>query len=583
VAAKCLQTIDVYILLGIFPLEERYAMIEHDIVVVGAGLAGLRAAIEAQKEGVDVAVFSKIHPIRSHSVQAQGGINAALRKDDSWEKHAYDTIVGSDFLADQDAVEILCKDAPRVIMELDHWGALFSRTDDGLIAQRPFGGLGFPRTCYAADKTGHVLQHTLHERAVKESVQFYEEWFVTSVVVENNVCKGATVVNVLTGHVEAVKSKALILATGGAGQVYGRTTNSLTTTGDGIAMAYRAGTPIEDMEFVQFHPTTLFGSNILISEAARGEGGYLINAKGERFMQRYASGAMELAPRDIVTRAIETEIREGRGFKDGYVCLDLRHLGEKRINERLPQIRELAMNFAGIDPVKTPIPIQPAEHYTMGGIAINVDGFTSVKGLYAAGECTCISVHGANRLGGNSLLCTQVFGRRVGASATKYAKKNPSETSFPAEELEREEKKIQHMLRSKGEEKFSIIKAGLSETMVKHVGVFRSQRGLKTAQRNVAKLKQRFLNINVEDSSRRFNTSLFEVLELGFALDLAEVIILGALARKESRGAHYRVDYPKRDDKNWLKHTLVARSTEGQRLSYKPVTIDKFKPFRRQY
>jgi len=558
-------------------------MIKHDVVIVGAGLAGLRAAIEAQLESVDVAVFSKTHPLRSHSVQAQGGINAAFGADDSWEKHAYDTIVGSDFLADQDAVELMCKDAPRVIRELDHWGALFNRTENGLIAQRPFGGAGFPRTCYAADKTGHALQQTLHEKAVKENVRFYEEWFVTSIAVENNVCKGAIAVNISTGNVEAIRSKALILATGGAGQVYGRTTNSLTTTGDGIAMAYRAGIPLEDMEFVQFHPTTLFGSNILISEAARGEGGYLINAEGERFMQRYAPDAMELAPRDIVTRAIETEIKEGRGFKGGYVHLDLRHLGEEKINERLPQIRELAISFAGINPVKEPIPIQPAQHYTMGGISVNVDGFTPIKGLFAAGECACISVHGANRLGGNSLLCTLVFGRRAGASAAKHVKENPSEASFPMGELKKEEQKIQHMLSSKGEERFSKIKVELSETMVRHVGVFRDQKGLKTALENVRKLKRRFLNVRVEDASRRFNTSLLEVLELGFALDLAEVIIVGALARKESRGAHYRVDYPKRDDKNWLKHTLVTRSAEGPLLSYKPVTISRFKPTPRRY
>jgi len=556
--------------------------IKHDIVIVGAGLAGLRAAIEAKNKGADVAVLSKLHPVRSHSDQAQGGINAPLSEDDSWKKHAFDTIKGSDYLADQDAVELMCKDAPRAIIELEHWGTLFSRTGKGRIAQRPFGGAGFPRTCFAADKTGHVLQTTIYEQTCKNSVQIYEEWFATSLVVEDNACKGLTAIEILTGTIHAIQAKAVILATGGAGQIYSKTTNSLSTTGDGIAMAYNAGVPIEDMEFVQFHPTTLYGSNILISEGARGEGGYLINASGERFTQKYAPDEMELAPRDIVSRAIETEIREGRGFEGGYVHLDLRHLGEAKINERLPTIRELAIYFAGIDPVKELIPIQPAQHYTMGGVPTDLDGVTPIKGLYAAGECACVSVHGANRLGGNSLLDTVVFGKRAGAKAAEYAK-GVSALTFPQDALGEEEKRIETLLNRKEGVRASEIKKALGNVMFDKVGIFRNKRELENAKRNVATLKSQFQNVCVMDSSRKFNTSLLETLEVGFALDLAEVIITCALARKESRGAHYRVDYPKRDDAKWLKHTMAVRTAEGPKLSYKPVTITRFKPEERGY
>jgi len=557
-------------------------MIKHDIVVVGAGLAGLRAAIEAMEKGADVAVLSKLHPARSHSDQAQGGINAPLGEDDSWEKHAFDTVKGSDYLADQDAVEIMCKDAPRAIIELEYWGALFSRTQSGRLAQRPFGGAGFPRTCFAADKTGHVLQTTIFEQTRKNGVQIYEEWFATSLVVEDNVCKGLTAIEILTGEIHAVQAKAVVLAAGGAGQVYSKTTNSLTTTGDGIAMAYNAGVAIEDMEFVQFHPTSLYGSNILISEGARGEGGYLVNALGERFMQKYAPDKMELAPRDIVSRSIETEIREGRGFEGGYVHLDLRHLGEAKINERLPTIRELVIYFAGVDPVKEPIPIQPAQHYTMGGIPTDSDGATSVKGLYAAGECACVSVHGANRLGGNSLLDTVVFGKRAGAKAAEYVK-SISDLSFLDASLKEEEKRIETLLNRKDGAKASEIKSALGNTMFNKVGIFRHKRDLETAKKNVAALKRQFENLCLMDSSRKFNTSLIEALELGFALDLAEVIVACALARKESRGAHYRVDYSKRDDAIWLKHTLAARTALGPKLSYKPVTVTRWQPEVRGY
>jgi len=557
-------------------------MIKHDVVIVGAGLAGLRAAIEAKEKGADVAVLSKLHPVRSHSDQAQGGINASLSETDSWEKHTFDTTKGSDYLADQDAVELMCKDAPRAIIELEHWGTLFNRTETGRLAQRPFGGAGFPRTCFAADKTGHVLQTTIYEQTKKSGVIIYEEWFATSLVVEDNVCSGLTAIEVVTGAVEAIQAKAVILATGGAGQVYSKTTNSLTTTGDGIAMAYNAGLPIEDMEFIQFHPTSLYGSNILISEGARGEGGYLVNALGERFMKKYAPDKMELAPRDIVSRSIETEIREGRGFTGGYVHLDLRHLGEAKINERLPTIRELAIYFAGVDPVKEPIPIQPAQHYTMGGVPTDLDGTTAMKGLYAAGECACVSVHGANRLGGNSLLDTVVFGKRAGAKAAEYAK-GISSSTFPDAALKEEESRIETLLNRKDGVKASEIKMALGTTMFDKVGIFRNKRDMETAKRNVAALRRQFETVCVLDSSRKFNTSLIETLEVGFGLDLAEVIVAGALARKESRGAHSRVDYPKRDDAKWLKHTLAVRTVEGLELSYKPVTITRFQPEARGY
>ena len=401
-------------------------LLSHDILIIGGGLAGLRAAIEAKKAGRDVAILSKVHPLRSHSVAAQGGINAALDNvpapmKDTWENHAFDTIKGSDYLADQDAVEVMCREGIERVIEMEHWGTLFSRTDDGKIAQRPFGGAGFPRTCYAADRTGHNLLHVLYEQVTGLQIPVYEEWYVLSLIVEQGRCEGVLALHFFEGRIIPIRAKAVILATGGYGRTYLRSTNAVINTGSGCFLAYQAGVPLEDMEFVQFHPTSLYGTNILITEGARGEGGYLLNAKGERFMERYTPHLMELGPRDIVARSIQTEIIEGRGFEGEFVYLDLRHLGRTKIMDRLPGIRQIAIDFAGIDPVLEPIPIQPAQHYSMGGIPTNIDGETPLPGLFAAGECACVSVHGANRLGGNSLLETVVFGARAGKKAAQKA------------------------------------------------------------------------------------------------------------------------------------------------------------------
>lgn len=555
----------------------------HDVVIVGAGLAGLRAAIEAS-EKADAAVLSKVHPLRSHSVAAQGGINAALGEDDSWERHAYDTVKGSDYLADQDAVEVLCREAPDRVIEAEHWGALFSRNPDGRIAQRPFGGSDYPRTCYAADRTGHSLLHTLYEQCLSRDVAFYEEYIATSLMTAENGerCIGVLALNLADGEVRAFRAKAVVLATGGYGRVYLKSTNALINTGDGMALALRAGIPLKDMEFVQFHPTTLYGTNILISEACRGEGGVLLNKDGERFMGRYAPNRMELAPRDIVARAIETEIMEGRGFPGGYVKLDITHLGEEKIRDRLPQIREISLYFAGIDPVEKPIPVQPGQHYSMGGVPTDLDGRTPLPGLYAAGECACVSVHGANRLGGNSLLETLVFGRRAGRAAAEEVA-GMSLPRSPARSLEEEENRIHGFMRGRGGERVHRLRKRLCDMMTSRAGVFRDEAGLRQALGAVRRLKERFRRASIQDTGTAFNTELSLALELGNLLDLAEVIVASALARKESRGSHYRVDYPGRDDEKWLRHTLAGIVRGRVELGYEAVRITMFKPGRRAY
>jgi succinate dehydrogenase / fumarate reductase flavoprotein subunit len=547
----------------------------HDILIVGAGLAGMRAAV-ATPHGLDVAIVSKVHPVRSHSVAAQGGINAALGENDSWEKHAYDTAKGGLWLGDQDAIEAMCREAPDDILELERMGVIFSRDARGRIAQRPFGGAGFPRTCYAADRTGHALLHAMYEQLLKRAVLVYEEWYVTALIVEEDVCRGVIAWDVLNGGLRAIGAKAVILATGGCSRIYLTSTNAVINTGDGMSMAYRAGAPLMDMEFIQFHPTTLKDTGILITEGARGEGGYLLNTLGDRFMKKYAPEQMELATRSTVSLAIAQEIHEGRGV-DGGVLLDLRHLGRQRILERLPQIRQLAVDFAGVDPVESPIPVRPGAHYVMGGIRTNLWGETSLSGLYAAGECACVSIHGANRLGGNSLLETIVFGRRAGLRAAEYvgtARKPDGDAGF----LCREEGRIVALLKNDGPERPWEVREELGRVLARHLGITRSREKMAEGLASVKALKARAARVRLEDTGRIFNTDLITALELGSLVELAETAVVGALAREESRGAHYRTDFPRRDDANWLRHTLCHRTPDGPRLDYAPVTITRFPP-----
>lgn len=566
-------------------------MINHQLLVVGGGDAGLRAAIAARDAGIEVALLSQVHPLRSHSGAAQGGINASLGnapqgKDDNWEKHALDTVVGSDYLADQDALEILAKEAPQRIYELEHWGVPFSRTPEGKIAQRPFGGADFPRTCYAADKTGHYILHTLYEQAIKRQVKFYSEWVVLSLVVKEGICRGIIALDIAGGELAAFSAGAVIFATGGAGRIYSRSTNALINTGSAIAIAYDAGVPVKDMEFIQFHPTTLFGTNILITEGARGEGGYLLNSKGERFMKNYASGAMELAPRDIVARAINVEIEQGRGVDNAYVYLDLRHLGKEKIEERLPGILELAVDFAGVDPVKELIPIQPGQHYTMGGIDCNVDGATEAAGFFACGECACVSVHGANRLGGNSLLECIVFGKRAGDKAASFLKEGraaPDNTLILEEALKAIRQELQALEQGKGEEDPNQIREEMREAMAEKVGIFREKDGISQGLGKILQLKERFSRLRSTYSGRRYNLDLLRTWELRGQLELAEVIALGALAREESRGSHYRLDFRERDDLKWLKHTLARPTPQGPALTFNDVLINRWQPKKRKY
>ena len=570
---------------------------KHDVIIVGAGLAGLRAAVEVAGE-VDVAVVSKVFVTRSHSGAAQGGIAAALGNEepDSPEWHMYDTVKGGDYLTDQNAAQVLSEDGPRAIYELEHMGVPFNRTPEGKIAQRAFGGhtrdLGrapIKRACHAADRTGRVILDTLYGAALRRGIRVYDEFHLLDLIMEGNRVVGLVAYELATGEIHIFQSRAVLLATGGFGKVFKTTSNCFANTGDGVYQTYRNGIPIQDMEFVQFHPTGIYRLGVLISEAARGEGGILRNREGERFMERYASTLMDLAPRDMVSRAIAQEIREGKGI-DGkdYVHLDLTHLGKDRLDAKLNDISSFVRIYQGIDPVEEPIPVQPTCHYMMGGIPTNLDGqvltvdLNSVEGLYAAGECACVSVHGANRLGCNSLLDLVVFGRRAGKKllqdlediAWSPMPKNPEGDVL---------RKILRLKSERGGEKAWVIRKEMQEVMMEHCSVFRTRQGLEKALKTVQELIQRYEGVGIDNRGRRFNTELLEAIELESLLGLAQAILISAMAREESRGAHYREDFPERNDDIWLKHTLVRKTDEGPRLSYKPVSIINFVPKPRVY
>jgi succinate dehydrogenase / fumarate reductase flavoprotein subunit len=562
----------------------QHVIAKHDVLVVGAGLAGMRAAIEAYDVGVDVALLSKIHPTRSHSGAAEGGINAALgnASEDDPEKHSFDTVKGADWLGDQDAIEALCYEAPDDVYELEHWGAVFSRTPDGRIAQRPFGAAGEPRTAYAADITGHVLVHVCYEQVMKRDIPTYEEFFAWKLVVDDGRCQGVICWDILSGGLKAIGAKTVILCTGGAGRLYTGTTNAYSCTGDGMAIALRVGVPLKDMEMMQFHPTTLSPSGVLITEGCRGEGAYLLNSDGERFLERYAPNAMELASRDVISRAEQTEIDEGRGI-DGNVLLDLRHLGAERILERLHGTRELSMTFAGVDPIHEPIPVRPGSHYHMGGIDTDLQGKTILDGLYAAGECACVSCHGANRLGGNALMETITFGRRSGAAAADWALSHTT-VAVPESLLADSERELAELLgRSEGERPYAI-RDEMASTMHENFGVFRREDQMQHEGEIIAGLRERFERVVVDDKGMVFNNDVTQALELGFLLDLAACMIPAGIARKESRGAHARpYDYPERDDENYLKHTMVSWVDGEPHLDWAPVRMTKWPPGERKY
>ncbi len=569
-------------------------MRQHQVIIVGGGLAGMRAAQKAQEMGADVAMISKIYPTRSHSAAAQGGVQAAVSPDDSWESHAYDTVKGSDYLGDQDAIEILCSEAPDDIYALERMGVIFNRTDDGTIDARAFGGTSVKRTCYVADQTGQVLLHVMWEQLLKSGLTLYSEWFVTRLLVEDGRIAGCVALEIPTGRIEVFRAKAIVLATGGIGQVYNPTTNGLVVTADGQALAYAAGATLMDMESVQHHPTTMKANGVLITEGARGEGAFLLNANGERFMEKYAPNMKELASRDVVSRAETLEIREGRGI-DGCVLLDLRHLGRDLIMSKLSQIVELARDYANTNILEAPVPIRPGHHYIMGGIKTDVDGRTwdvsgqgrwrGVEGLFAAGECANVSVHGGNRLGGNSLLDTIVFGRRSGAGATEYA--NGSDWAPTSEDalLADQEAAVKAIFdRPSDGLRASHVRLEMGTAMDDGIAVFRNEEGMQATLTRVRELKKDYGRVSVHNRGRVFNTDLLSVLELGYMLDVAEVIAVSALNRRESRGAHAREDYPERNDEEYLKHTIVHRGADGDPvLDFLPVTMTRWQPQERTY
>ncbi len=618
---------------------------EHDVLVVGAGGAGLRAAIAAHEAGVDVAMVTKLHPVRSHTGAAEGGINAAIQEDDSWESHAYDTVKGSDFLGDAAAIETLCQDIQDEVFHIEHWGMPFSREEDGRVSQRPFGGLSYPRTTYAGAETGHHLLHTLYEQAVKRGITVYDEWYVLNLAVtdeedpRDRSCYGVVAYDVQSGEIAGFKANnGTILATGGLGQAFDHTTNAVSCTGDGQAMAYRAGVPLEDMEFVQFHPTTLPSTGILISEGVRGEGGILYNKDGERFMfeHGYANNDGELASRDVVSRAELDEINAGRGIEDEYVHLDMRHLGEERIIDRLENILHLAGDFEGVDALEQPMPVKPGQHYQMGGIQTNENGETCIEGLYAAGECACVSLHGSNRLGGNALPELIVFGARAGRHAAgedlgepkiptgRSGDEETDEVDSPVQlgeagiqseamatdggsgrrsdggsatlsdpdevvvhAVERETDRVNYLMEKDDGVQHAEIRAAVQKTMTENVNVFREEAGLKQALKDIRAARERYADVFVADPSKTFNTDLQQTIETRNVLDVAETITIGALAREEFRGAHWRKEFQERRDDEWLKHTMLSWDDGNPSLWYSPVDLEgenkTYEPKERSY
>ncbi len=554
-------------------------MPEHDVLVVGGGFAGMRAAIAAKTAGANVGLASKVYPLRSQSSGVHSGINAALGAADSWQSHALDTVRAGGFLADQDLVEILCQEGIQDVIQLEHLGVVFSRNDQGRIDVMPFSGSSSPRTCYAGDSVGHIILQVLYEQLLRRQVQTYDEWFVTSLLVEDGSCRGVIAQQMSSGELQTVHAKTVVLATGGLGRMYQPSTSAFTSTADGAALAYRAGVPLQDMEMVQYHPTTLKGRGVVITEAARGEGAYLVNSAGDRFMGSYSSKAMELATRELCCQAIEKEIAEGRG-QDGCVFLDFRHLSKERVEDRLPETKLVVKNLSGIDIGNDLVPVRPAMHRPIGGIQVDGRGSTSLPGLYATGENACSGVNGANRLGGNSLLECIVFGRRTGEAAAQYAQANSLDIPS-ASLLAEEQARLRDLVhRTSGQDNLGSLRRELALTMHQKVGLNRNEQGLREAEATINDLSERYERVGVADPGGSYNPTIATFMELGYMLEVAQVIIASSLARQESRGAHQRSDFPNTDDANWSRHTLASKTADGPRLEYKPVVITQWQPDR---